>query len=336
MTKLTLEEAKEIAEYYKNTSLADTCLKFNIKQSTLLQQFKKYNLKPKKTITDKKIFIEYYSKHSQEETAKYFNVSTATITRYARKIGYKKPRENIIALRKETISQDTNFWNKRNQNTIKTNRLKYGVDYYAQTDEYKENTKKANLKKYGCEWSLQAAEVREKYKQTCLDKYGCENAGGAKETINKIKQTKLERYGSQNYNNRPKCQKTWIENDYIGEHKFRRYIYNNIYFDSLPEIAYYMYMLVTGNKIERCYKKFEYYYLDKRHYYIPDFIVNDKIIEIKSDYLLGYLKTPNTIYNAKYKCMLDNNVEIITQNEYKKYVKWFNKNYDKEKFRNRR
>ncbi len=34
----------------------------------------------------------------------------------------------------------------------------------------------------------------------------------------------------------------------------------------------------------------------------------------------------NTKENAKYKCMRSNNVTILTQKDYKKYVDWFYKN----------
>jgi hypothetical protein len=42
----------------------------------------------------------------------------------------------------------------------------------------------------------------------------------------------------------------------------------------------------------------------------------------------------NTIENAKYKCFLENNVEIWTSSKYNKYLKWFDeKGYNKNDFK---
>lgn len=97
-----------------------------------------------------------------------------------------------------------------------------------------------------------------------------------------------------------------------------------------------MYMQANGIDIVRCdinTLKFEYQYDGESHYYIPDFIVNGEIIEIKSDYLLSKMKIENTRENSKYKCMLENNVVIINNKKYEKYTKWFLQHYSKEEFR---
>ena len=57
--------------------------------------------------------------------------------------------------------------------------------------------------------------------------------------------------------------------------------YDNIYFMSTWELAYYLYLKDCGENIERCKLRFKYTYNNKEHYYTPDFIVNGKIVEIK-------------------------------------------------------
>ena len=58
--------------------------------------------------------------------------------------------------------------------------------------------------------------------------------------------------------------------------------YDNQYMMSTYELAYYIYTKDSGHKIVRCDKRFPYIYKDKKHYYYPDFIVDDySIIEIK-------------------------------------------------------
>ena len=53
--------------------------------------------------------------------------------------------------------------------------------------------------------------------------------------------------------------------------------------------------------------KFEYEFKNKKHFYYPDFIIEDEIFEIKGDHLYEAMQIENTIDNAKYKCMIRNN-----------------------------
>lgn len=58
--------------------------------------------------------------------------------------------------------------------------------------------------------------------------------------------------------------------------------YEGIYFDSTYELAFYLYCKIKGIKIERCKEKFEYINSKgERRSYIPDFRMNNKLIEIK-------------------------------------------------------
>lgn len=97
-----------------------------------------------------------------------------------------------------------------NRKRKETMRRKYGVDYYTETDEFKEASKKYKeehkdeikekskatcLKKYGVEYSFQAKEVREKIVQTNLKKYGSANVWSSEYGKQKAKETMIKKYG---------------------------------------------------------------------------------------------------------------------------------------------
>jgi len=109
----------------------------------------------------------------------------------------------------------------------------------------------------------------------------------------------------------------WVAN------KFKIYQFDGIAFDSFPELAYYLYMKSNGYSISRNTNRLEYYFNDEKHYYFPDFEVNGRLVEIKGDHLFEQMQIPNTLDNAKYKCMLDHKVEILTSKDYAQFEKWF-------------
>ena len=57
--------------------------------------------------------------------------------------------------------------------------------------------------------------------------------------------------------------------------------YDNIYFMSTWELAYYIHMRDTDHQIQRCSLRFQYEWEGKQHYYTPDFICDGKVVEIK-------------------------------------------------------
>ncbi len=57
--------------------------------------------------------------------------------------------------------------------------------------------------------------------------------------------------------------------------------YKDIWCDSSWELAYLIYCLENGKKIERCTEYFEYVFENKTHRYFPDFIVDGTYVEIK-------------------------------------------------------
>lgn len=63
----------------------------------------------------------------------------------------------------------------------------------------------------------------------------------------------------------------------------KRGYYDSIFFMSTWELAFYIYIRdnFPDLQIKRCKKRFPYMWEHKKHYYTPDFIINDKFIEIK-------------------------------------------------------
>lgn len=57
-----------------------------------------------------------------------------------------------------------------------TNKNKYGVEHYAQSDDYCSKSKQTNLKKYGVEFASQAQDFRMKVETTNMNRYGVKSS----------------------------------------------------------------------------------------------------------------------------------------------------------------
>lgn len=115
----------------------------------------------------------------------------------------------------------------------------------------------------------------------------------------------------------------------------KRWLYDGIYFDSFWEIEFYIFHKDHGHHIiyEPC--ALEYKVDGKTHHYYPDFEVDGKLFELKSKRLLNEdktdLKAPpkqasmQNIFSAKFQCMKEHNVTLISNDEivpYEKYIKY--------------
>ena len=87
------------------------------------------------------------------------------------------------------------------EKTKKTNKLKYGSEYYTQTDEYLVKTSETNIIKYGHEFSTQSEDIKNKIKKTNLKKHGFESIFSSDEVKDKIKATKKLKYNNETFNN---------------------------------------------------------------------------------------------------------------------------------------
>lgn len=210
-------------------------------------------------------------------------------------------------------------------NKKQTSLERYGVENHAQLPEMREKTKLLFKEK--------KEQIQQKRIETCLVKYGLVH-NNSKKAIEKRKQTIKQRYGIN-----PLCSKEALEKarqtcllKYGEEYttrlpafraaNFSTYKYNDLYFDSSWELAFYIYHVDQNISIEREPEKIIYYFNGAKHYYFPDFKINDKLFEIKSPYLYSKLLIPNTFENAKLNCMTKNNVTIIMDcSKYLTYIK---------------
>lgn len=177
--------------------------------------------------------------------------------------------------------------------------------------------------------------------QTCMEKYGVSNpsltedakakisekvkASCTDERQRKIEETKIKKYGSISI--------------------FHRYEYDSLYFHSSWELYYYIYQKeVLHNEITRG-KVFEYTFNNRVHRYECDFTVNGENIEIKGnqfldkdndlfypykDYKNKKAKIMQEVWNAKQKCMKENNVRVISEKEIELIIEIVNKKYTKD------
>lgn len=212
-----------------------------------------------------------------------------------------------------------------NKKARMTMQEKYGVDYTAQSKELRAKMRSTTKKRYGVEIGTQSSEIIEKIKQTNLDKYGYEYLFQSEEFKAKSKNTMFERYGQ-------------------AHSPARKFIYENIYFDSFPELCFYLYHIKNNIPIKHEPIKLTYYYDNEKHYYYPDFEVNGQLYEIKGKQFLAEDRTWCDPFNknneelqrrakAKYYCAFEHNVIILYNKDYQKYIDWAHaQNYKKDDF----
>jgi len=111
----------------------------------------------------------------------------------------------------EYAAKSQHFRDKMKSTTLE----RYGVEHAVQSKEIKDKIKKTNLEKYGFEYGLQNEGVKDKSKITNLEKYGFENPLQREEIKEKCKKTNFEKYGvefaSQSDMFKDKCKQTNLE-----------------------------------------------------------------------------------------------------------------------------
>lgn len=250
---------------------------------------------------------------------------------------------------------DENY-NNRTQ-AYKTCEEKYGNIVAANSDKIKEKIKEKNLQLYGVEYSWQREDIKEKSKQTKIKLYN--NPYYRNE--DKIKETCRLKYGtdyvveSDYFKNKSKqtCQEHGYINgggSEIARNKMhKKYTYDNLHFDSGPELMYYIWL--KDHNIDFEYqpdKKFIFEYNNEERKYWCDFKVGEEYHEIKGLQFFenkdpnGKMLCPwkhkndtpekiewrNGLFEAKHQCMIKNNVKIIT--DYSEYENYVNEKYTKD------
>jgi hypothetical protein len=250
----------------------------------------------------------------------------------------------------------------------KTNLARYGVEYNSQTKEWKESIKATSIQKYGVKHFSCAPEIREKIHNTTLEHYGAIGFASS-EIMEKQRATMIEKYNGYHNMVIPELkeqffdalsakyggvgyavpaiyekQKSTMRTRYgiesstqmldSTERRKKKYLYNGIYFDSLPEIQYYQELCNSGIPFEYHPKiRFEYFHDNKKHYYFPDFLVNEQYVELKGSQFFDVsdksnidLNDPNlhminpynrkydSLADAKFQCMKKHGIKIIIVN----------------------
>ena len=230
----------------------------------------------------------------------------------------------------------------------------YGVDNNMKSEEGRKVHGDAIEKKYGkgIRNVFQAESIKRKSEQTRLEKYGdpyWSNHEKAAQTYKNrsqeekdkrrksFREKSLEHYGVDHPMKDPVvCMKS------NKNRKLNRYMIDGYYFDSKPEFCFYVCCRDFGIEIE-CHpinKTMTYFdYEGRQHQYFPDFYIPsiDRIVEIKGNQffkdhdettelidLYGVDSSRNT---AKYYCMLENNVLIISTSRYILYEKHVKRKY---------
>lgn len=164
-------------------------------------------------------------------------------------------------------------------------------------------------------------EINEKRKKTCLQRYGYAHNWASPELREHGYETCETLYGDRNYHNVKQMQKTcemhfgvrsFSQTAAFHKKKWRKFIKDGIMFDSSYEYAFHNFLNISNISHEyHTGDKFKYIFDNKECFYFPDFKIGETFYEIKSEYLYECMLKSNTKENAKYKCMLDNDVKII-------------------------
>ena len=226
----------------------------------------------------------------------------------------------------------------------------YGVEHALQSDEIKSKFKNTCVDRFGVEYPIQRDDIKERMKITwternggfgfesdvvknsILEKYNVDNASKLDWVKDKKRNTCIKHYGVDNYAKTRECHK-------LMHKSYTNPKYPDMTFGSSWEFLVYEFLL--EKHIEFQYQpsiSFEYEYDGKVHTYHPDFMVGDKIFEVKGDNFFRinestgkeemYLpwkgklsddeyKYMCCLYEAKHQCMLSHNVIILRESDIK-------------------
>jgi hypothetical protein len=276
---------------------------------------------------------------STEKEARALKLRNAFIDKY----GVSNPM--LIDEIKQRVVNNTDY-NKRNDTT-----KEHIIDKYGSFENYNNirnsHLRQNNLAKYGVEHTFQLEEVKQKIVETSMQRYGVTNAGGAESTLIKIKNTLRERYNVDNAfqaaefkkKSRDTCREKYGVDYYTQTSEYqsiskKHYIYDDISFASSWELAFYIYCKDMNYDIKRCTASFDYAIDDEEHKYFPDFIVNNKIYEIKGPQLFSENGKLGCYGNQKdlekLRIIKENNIELIDKEKIKFYLLYINETYGKE------
>jgi hypothetical protein len=171
-----------------------------------------------------------------------------------------------------------------------TNLEKYGVEYGFQSEIIKEKIRVTNLEKYGVEYGLQTKEVKEKRRITNLEKYGFESPLQREDIKEKCKQSNLIKYGVEHPSQNKEIMEKMTKNMYKSKeytlpsgNKITIQGYENFALDDLLEKE----NICENDIITGCKNVPTIWYIDeneKKHRHYVDIYISsqNRCIEVKS------------------------------------------------------
>lgn len=230
-----------------------------------------------------------------------------------------KPQELAIKKFQERTGLKSPWQLEKTKESIKSTLVeRYGVDNAQKNKEIHNKTLETRIAKYGDTKMFGTRSFQEEYEKNCIAKYGVKNGGGTKESIEKIKKSIFNNNGHHT---------SWGCSE--------RYYYEDLSFDSSWELAYYLHSKDKGIDIVRNETlSFEYEYDGNKFNYYPDFIIGKELIEIKGSHFFKngemidpYNREPIEKVKSKYRCMLEHNIQIITNVD--ECISYVNEKYGK-------
>lgn len=285
-----------------------------------------------------------------------------------------KTKDEIENIRKNNIELIKNTWNKKTPNEIEQIISKRNntceILYNNKNYNNREKSKETCFAKYGSEYWA-SSDIGRKYISKSLLNMNTENKNKwinnvkkslenrTKEEIALSNKKRLETFNSRTDEQKEKTnikyKTTWsfktkeelhsIHSKQLKNRRTYKYKYFGISFHSYDEMSFYIYNVECENNV--VYRNdgdfcLPYEFNDKIYFYYPDFIIDNKIIEIKGlqffkdknpnnvmicpfhkkDDTLETIENRNKKAESKHQCMLRNNVEIITDcSKYMQYTK---------------
>ena len=347
MRHFTEEQEKEIISFYlQPNSAKEVYRKYGVALNTLRRILKKYDISEHTRDVYTKAGQKYYKQtclerygveSSNQAEAIKEKIQATLVKNYGVTVPAKS--EAIQQRMKATMLERYGVENSMQleatkQKAKETCLARYGYENSSLVPEFKQRRKDTSMAKYGVECTLNSPEIRAKANSTLIKKYGTADLAvimQLPEVINKKHQTSLERYGAEHYAQTPAARRN----------RRATYYTETECFDSLPELAVYIYAIDHNKNIKRNTTGFSYEYDNKTHHYFPDFEYEGSLLEIKGDHFFdenGVLCNPfdrtlDTFYAAKHKCMIDNNVIIWRSKDYQFAIDYFNSKYNKEDFK---
>lgn len=195
------------------------------------------------------------------------------------------------------------------------------------TKDLLNRTKARNIQRLGCEWFFQTQEFKDKSLETMLSN-GYDHPMHSDTIRNQMSADYFNKTGYT-------CP---FQNPVVQKRMKKKLSYDGVQFDSVPEVAYYIWLKDNNISFEHEPMTINYDFNGKNHVYMPDFIVEGQLIELKGNQFFkedGTMQNPydhsqDGVYEAKHQCMIANNVKILRSNDYQKYVDYVNNKYGKD------